>query len=95
MPFYNLAEWQTARRQALHDAGYQCQRCGISLIGLGKRAHVHHRRELKRAPALRAEPQNLLPVCASCHNKEHAEKPRGACNIRGYPLDASHPWYQK
>ena len=34
MPFYNQREWQIARRQALHDSGYRCQRCGISLVGL-------------------------------------------------------------
>jgi hypothetical protein len=24
LPFYNKTEWQTARRQALHDSGYRC-----------------------------------------------------------------------
>ena len=51
MAFYDKREWNTARRQALHDSGYRCQRCGNSLVGLGKACHVHHKKELRRAPA--------------------------------------------
>ena len=60
MAFYDRHEWEAARKQALHDSGYQCQRCGTSLVGLGKACHVHHKKELRRAPALRVEPLNLV-----------------------------------
>ena len=35
LPFYNTTAWRRkARKQALHDAGYTCQRCGVSLAGM-------------------------------------------------------------
>jgi hypothetical protein len=66
---YDTAVWRRARAQALHDAGWRCSnpRCGVSLIGKGKGAQVHHRKALKLAPALALEPQNLRPLCDSCH----------------------------
>ena len=86
-PFYNLAEWKLARRQALHDHGWQCIRCGISLVGKGMGAHVHHRKELRRAPELRSEPLNLVPLCVGCHNATHAQMKRGGgCDEHGNPL---------
>jgi 5-methylcytosine-specific restriction enzyme A len=93
--FYLTPEWQRARRQALHDHDYKCQRCGVSLIGMGKAAHVHHRRPYKVAPALGTEPLNLLPLCVGCHNNEHGTRSKGACDANGYPIDASHPWSAK
>lgn len=93
--FYDTAEWDVARRQALHDTNYTCQRCGVSLVGKGKAAIVHHRKELKRAPALRSEPLNLEPQCTECHNRTHADIKRGmqrGCDEQGRPLDPSHPW---
>ena len=92
--FYKSRDWQIARRQALHDSGYRCARCGTSLVGIGRAAHVHHRKELKRTPALATEPLNLKPLCVGCHNAEHAnmKRPRSACDIDGNPIDASHPW---
>ena len=94
--FYNQAEWRVARAQALHDGGHKCARCGTSLIGRGKTAIVHHRKELKRSPALRSEPQNLQPLCTECHNVTHAAmkggKPVRGCDVDGFPIDPSHPW---
>ena len=98
LPFYVSRAWLNARRQALHDANYQCQRCKASLIGMGRHAHVHHRKEYKRAPALAIEPLNLMALCQPCHNAEHhTMKGNGstACDEQGMPLDASHPWYTK
>jgi 5-methylcytosine-specific restriction enzyme A len=96
--FYNKREWQTARRQSLHDAGYQCQRCHVSLVGLGKAAHVHHRKPYTKAPALRSEPLNLMPLCISCHNAEHHDMRKGirqrGCDPSGYPIDENHPWFR-
>jgi tetratricopeptide (TPR) repeat protein len=61
-----------------------------------KACHVHHRKELSRAPALRSEPLNLLSLCRSCHTREHNEARRPpACNVDGTPTDPRHPWFQK
>ncbi|APG10179.1 hypothetical protein BKD09_17770 [Bradyrhizobium japonicum] len=94
MGFYGSAEWQRARLQALHDGGWQCQRCGTSLIGKGREAHVHHRKELKRAPSLRSEPLNLMALCRLCHTIEHKapNKPTGNASADGSPTDPRHPW---
>jgi 5-methylcytosine-specific restriction enzyme A len=97
-PFYKSAAWRRARHQALHDAGYRCRRCGADLIGKGRGAHVHHRKEYKRAPSLATEPLNLMPLCVGCHDAEHHRmKGNGstACDIDGRPLDQSHPWFEK
>ena len=97
--FYDRRLWRRTRKQALHDSGHVCQRCGTSLVGKGRGAIVHHRKELKRAPALAIEPANLTPLCIGCHNATHAEMKHGrirsACDEQGYPLDAAHPWFQK
>ena len=93
--YYGLAEWLKARRQALHDAGHKCQRCGTSLLDLGGAAHVHHRKPLKQAPALRIEPLNLLPLCRACHTAVHEDQEKPLmCNIDGSPADPEHPWFQ-
>ena len=94
LPFYDSKAWQIARRQALHDANYQCKRCGTSLVGKGKAAHVHHRKPYRAAPALATEPLNLMPLCVSCHDAVHHEmKTKAQCDEHGRPLDASHPWF--
>jgi 5-methylcytosine-specific restriction endonuclease McrA len=94
MGFYQSAQWSRARRQALHDAGHRCTRCGCSLLNKGRAAHVHHRKELKRAPALRIEPLNLAPLCERCHTTVHElEKKPQMTNIDGSPSDPRHPWY--
>jgi hypothetical protein len=94
--FYNTAEWQRARRQALHDAGYVCQRegCGASLLNMGREAHVHHRKALKGTPALRSEPLNLMAVCRACHRiLENEERAPAMVNVDGLPSDPTHPWF--
>ena len=100
LPFYTTNAWRKkARPQALHDANYQCQRCGVSLIGMKQGAHVHHRKPYLTAPALATEPLNLIALCRSCHNAEHhkmkGNKVSSACDINGLPIDASHPWFKK
>src|SRR4051794_35879118 len=93
--FYGSAGWKRARRQALHDAGWRCTNpaCGRSLIGLGKEAHVHHRKALKKAAALATEPLNLRPLCRDCHMRlEAEERARPMAAIDGSPTSPDHPW---
>ena len=93
--FYGSARWKRARRQALHDGGWRCSNpeCGRSLVGLGKEAHVHHRKALRRAPALAIEPLNLRPFCRDCHMRLEAEERAGPmAAIDGSPTSPDHPW---
>ena len=95
LPFYTTNEWMRARKQALHDAGWQCQRCGVSLVGKGQGAHVHHRKPYLVAPSLQSEPLNLEALCRSCHNSRHHEMERKpGCDEQGNPTDPDHPWFQ-
>jgi 5-methylcytosine-specific restriction protein A len=94
LPFYNTSAWRRkARKQALHDAGWRCQRCNASLAGGD--GNVHHRKPYKCAPALATEPLNLMALCRTCHTKEHeAEKKPLMTNIDGTPTDPRHPWFR-
>ena len=95
--FYGSARWKRARRQALHDGEWRCSNpeCSVLLVGLGKRAHVHHRKALRRAPALAVEPLNLRPLCRDCHMQVEARErndQRPMTRIEGTPSDPDHPW---
>src|SRR5262245_5838609 len=93
MGFYDTAAWSVARRRALHVAGHHCQRCGTSLIGLGKAAHVHHRKRLKRAPAMGLELLKLVSLCRDCHALTHIEERRQpGADLDGRPMSPDHPW---
>src|SRR5262245_4803234 len=92
MGFYQSAAWHRLRKQALHDAGWKCVRCGADLVGLGRAAHVHHRKRVKRAPALALEPQNLMPLCVECHSQVHANHDALGCDVNGWPTGKAHPW---
>ena len=93
-PFYKTHAWEVARKQCLHDSGWLCARCNTSLVGMGRKAHVHHRKPYRKAPALGTEPLNLLALCQPCHNAEE-HGPKGSCDADGMPIDASHPWFAK
>jgi predicted HNH restriction endonuclease len=94
MGFYHQRAWRDrTRKQALHDAGWACQRCGISLAGKGREAHVHHRKPVKQARVLGLEPLNLLALCRTCHTIEHNSKAMRVA-LDGTPLDPRHPWHR-
>jgi 5-methylcytosine-specific restriction endonuclease McrA len=97
--FYDKRIWRNrVRKQALFDGGYQCDRCGVSLIGKGK-GSVHHVKAISTAGVLGFEPLNLKPLCRSCHTATHNElksgRIRSGCDADGYPLSEDHPWYQR
>ena len=95
LPFYNTSAWRrVARKQALHDAGYTCQRCGTSLAGGD--GNVHHRKPYRQAPSLGIEPLNLVALCRSCHDAEHHEMKHGkrGCDENGMPTNRNHPWFR-
>jgi hypothetical protein len=94
---YDLKAWRYgARLQALYDANYRCARCDVLLVGKPRQATVHHRKYLKRAPALALEPQNLLVLCRSCHSTIHVIEARNErpmrCDALGNPISPDHRW---
>jgi len=100
MGFLQSARWHRLRRQALHDAGWKCQRCGVSLLGKPREAQVHHRKPRDRAPGLLLEQLNLEVLCRRCHRVAHNTGslanplPPLCVSVSGDPLDPAHPWNQ-
>lgn len=71
--FYETTAWRKKRQLILKRDGYQCQLC--KRYGRIKQANtVHHIKELLEYPELALDNDNLISVCAECHNKLHPEK---------------------
>ena len=71
--FYNSAAWRRKRAYILRRDRYLCQEC----LKYGKNIDakiVHHIQEIEDEPQLKLSNNNLVSVCASCHNKIHPEK---------------------
>lgn len=68
--FYNSPQWINMRNYILSKNHYRCAICD-------KEADtVHHKVHLREHGGweLRLKENNLIPICRSCHNKEHREK---------------------
>ncbi|HZK25054.1 MAG TPA: HNH endonuclease [Oscillospiraceae bacterium] len=76
--FYQSKEWRATRARVLQRDRYECQTCkdrGKVTVGTEDRPlEVHHIKHLKDYPLLGLAEDNLLTLCASCHNEEHPEK---------------------
>jgi 5-methylcytosine-specific restriction endonuclease McrA len=59
-----LAEYQALRKQVLRRDGWRCQFCGTS-----NNLHVHHVKS--RSSLGDDEIQNLITLCANCHETLH------------------------
>jgi 5-methylcytosine-specific restriction endonuclease McrA len=95
--FHGTAVWKRARRVAKIEAAHRCQRCG-RFAPEPNGLHVHHKKPVERAPALVLEPLNFMVLCPECHNvvePRTGSRRRSACDELGWPLDPSHPWFQK
>ena len=91
-PFYGSAVWKKTRRIVKLQAGHQCAHCGRVVLEPGE-MDVHHRKALKKAPALATEPLNLEPLCRACHRRlEHAQRRGPMAAIDGSPTSPDHPW---
>ena len=68
-------EWKAKRIECLDNAGHRCERCGND-----RNLQVHHPHyEKNRMPW---EYDNLVVLCASCHQAEHTVK-HGPATIGG------------
>jgi len=80
-PFYTAKKWRSKRLYILSRDGYTCQEC--RKYGRNTEATiVHHIKEIDDHPELKYKNNNLVSVCASCHNKVHPEK--GGHKIKYY-----------
>lgn len=71
--FYVSKAWRRKKKAILRRDHYQCQLC--KRYGrLTEAKIVHHKLELAEYPELALDDDNLISVCAACHNKLHDEK---------------------
>ena len=71
--FYKSAAWKKKRLLILRRDSYQCQDC--KRYGRIRQAvTVHHIQHLDECPELAFQSDNLISLCAECHNKRHPEK---------------------
>lgn len=71
--FYKSRAWQRKREAILRRDKYICQNC--KRYGRNTEATtVHHIKHLEDAPELALANDNLVSLCAACHNKLHPEK---------------------
>jgi 5-methylcytosine-specific restriction endonuclease McrA len=71
--FYKSRAWQRKREAILRRDKYICQNC--KRYGRNTEATtVHHIIHLEDAPELALDNDNLVSLCAACHNKLHPEK---------------------
>lgn len=74
--FYKSKKWKHKREIILRRDCYQCQDC--KRYGRKRQAiTVHHIKHLDEFPELALNNNNLISLCADCHNKRHPEKGGG------------------
>lgn len=74
--FYHTKRWERVRASILRRDRYQCQHCR-RYGRLRQATTVHHIKHLEDNPELAFDPNNLVSLCAECHNKAHPEKGGG------------------
>ena len=68
--FYKSRYWKKKRAEILDRDNYECQVCRAE--GKVSPANtVHHIIPLEQRPDLVLDDDNLLSICAGCHNREH------------------------
>ncbi len=71
--FYASKEWLHIRTVRLQRDHYQCQDC-LSKKKITLAEAVHHIKELADYPELALDINNLVSLCAACHNERHGYK---------------------
>ena len=71
--FYKSQRWLRKRAATLRRDMYMCQEC--RKYGRTEAATiVHHKKDVETHPGLALKDDNLVSLCAKCHNKMHQEK---------------------
>lgn len=78
---YSSSKWKRKRESVLRRDGYKCQRC--KRYGMNVEATtVHHIKHVDEYPDLAWDDNNMISLCAACHDKAHPEKGRKALKAR-------------
>lgn len=75
--FYGSQEWKKAVRAVWHKADAKCERCGLdsrALTDKTQKFHIHHIVPFSKDRAKRADPSNLVLLCAPCHRFVHSKE---------------------
>lgn len=79
--FYKSKQWRKMRESILRRDKYMCQRC--KRYGRQREATtVHHIKHYDEYPELGLKSDNLMSLCADCHNFYHPEKAKKANKSR-------------
>lgn len=71
--FYKTTAWKKKRWEILARDNHECQVCKTE--GRFAPANtVHHIKHVEDRPDLALVDDNLVSVCAACHNREHPER---------------------
>lgn len=87
--FYNSGAWKDKRETILDRDYHECQDCKRRLEEAAKEGkilrgrerkiwsaeQVHHIKELRVHPEAALEDDNLISLCARCHNIRHGREP--------------------
>lgn len=87
---YNSSEWKEKRISILKRDCFECQDCRKRLMDAAQRkeklhgedakirraTQVHHIKELREHPELAFADDNLISLCAQCHNIRHGRHPK-------------------
>ena len=71
--FYKSSAWEKKRWEILARDNHECQVCKEE-GGFAPATTVHHLKHLEDRPDLALDDDNLVSVCAACHNREHPER---------------------
>ena len=72
--FYNTKEWKHKRAEILRRDHNECVRCRTVHHRHTPANTVHHIQHLDTHPDLALNDDNLVSLCADCHNEVHPEK---------------------
>ena len=78
---YKSKRWKIKAKQIKRRDKYLCQEC----LKYGRRTEatvVHHIEPADERPDLAFVNNNLISLCAKCHNKMHPEKAKKAAQSR-------------
>lgn len=87
---YNSSKWKRKREEILQRDCYECQDCKSRLqqayiekknlsgedAKIRRATEVHHIKEIKMYPEFAFENDNLISLCAQCHNIRHERYPK-------------------